>query len=156
MVWLCLCYGDAYGYGYAYNYGHSSGYGHCYGYVIVTAMDTAIVIAIVIVITATKHAYRDKAMTTYVNMFGIWGMGQSWPNITKYTCSKHILEQLNLPSISNRKQSTTRVIQVRESHLFLQLVYISFSKSQGARSDAKTHFQPGAWRIPNGGMQVAI
>ena len=70
LVWLCLCYGDAYGYGYAYNYGHSSGYGHCYGYVIVTAMDTAIVIAIVIVITATKHAYRDKAMTTYVNMFG--------------------------------------------------------------------------------------
>ena len=70
LVWLCVCYGDAYGYGYAYNYGHSSGYGHCYGYVIVTAMDTAIVIAIVIVIAATEHAYRDKAMTTYVNMFG--------------------------------------------------------------------------------------
>ena len=71
LVWLCLCYGNAYGYGYAYNYGHSSGYGHCYGYVIVTAMDTAIVIAIVIATTATKHAYRDKAMTIYVNMFGV-------------------------------------------------------------------------------------
>ena len=70
LVWLCLCYGDAYGYGYAYNYGNSSGYGHCYGYVIVTASGAANIIAIVIAITAIKNAYRDKTMTRYVNMFG--------------------------------------------------------------------------------------
>ena len=67
---MCLCYDDGYCYGYAYNYCNGNGYGHCYGYVIITASDTANIIAIVIAITDIKNAYRDKTMTRYVNMFG--------------------------------------------------------------------------------------